>query len=85
MIVLPRSQVVLFGGLASLMLAGGCAHQYHWYQADGCCPQYEYCAPAPLPYSTYCGCPTPFARYHSTPVSVLQGELQEDVEPVTIP
>jgi hypothetical protein len=45
----------LLGG-SLLLLAGGCASAYHAYPC-GSVP-YCYCPPAPLPYASYCGCPT---------------------------
>ncbi|MEX0702598.1 MAG: hypothetical protein WD069_10930 [Planctomycetales bacterium] len=47
--------------LTALLAAGGCAPQYHWYRGGGCCVGYGYCPPAPLPYTSYSGCPTPVA------------------------
>ena len=52
----------LVGRLFSVtLLAGisGCATAYHQYPSG--CVSYGYCPPAPLPYATYSGCPTPVA------------------------
>ncbi|MEI6502756.1 MAG: hypothetical protein WCP21_17240 [Armatimonadota bacterium] len=48
-----------------LLLCVGCAPAYHSYQCDCSCLPYGYCPPAPLPYTTYCGCPTPVASSYS--------------------
>jgi len=42
-----------------LLAAAGCAPAYYAYPC-GCVP-YDYCPDPPLPYGTYCGCPTPWA------------------------
>jgi hypothetical protein len=42
-----------------LPAAGGGAPAYHAYPC-GCVP-YGYCPEPPLPYTRYCGCPTPWA------------------------
>ena len=52
----PRTLVLLVGGL----LAGGCATAYHNYPCG--CVHYKHCPSPPLPYTTYCGCPTPVAK-----------------------
>jgi len=60
----------LLGG-SLLLVTGGCASAYHAHPC-GCVP-YCYCPPAPLPYASYCGCPTPLA-------ASIDGEKQ--LEPV---
>ncbi|MBI1903690.1 MAG: hypothetical protein HY000_36310 [Planctomycetes bacterium] len=52
-----RTVVVMLAALS----AAGCAPQYHWYSNPCCCIPYDYPPAAPLPYTTYCGCPTPVA------------------------
>jgi hypothetical protein len=37
------------------ILVPGCAPAYHCY--SGCRVPCKYCAPSPLPYTEYCGCP----------------------------
>lgn len=64
----------LWPSLAILIAAAGCAPAYHAYPC-GCVP-YGYCPDPPLPYTSYCGCPTPwaakFVREHpTTPVEHL--------------
>ena len=55
---------MVLGMLFTVLLAGGCARPYHWYRCGGCV-NYEYCPPAPLPYTFYDGCPTPVSNaYH---------------------
>lgn len=44
---------------AILLAAAGCAPGYHAYPC-GCVP-YGYCPEPPLPFTNYCGCPTPWA------------------------
>ncbi len=44
-----------------LFLTLGCASAYHSYRCASSCIPYHYCPPAPLPYTMYCGCPTPVA------------------------
>ena len=41
------------------VLTAGCAPAYHSYRCGSI--RYDYCPPAPPPYITYCGCPTPAA------------------------
>jgi hypothetical protein len=48
--------------LALLLGAIGCAAAYHDYPCG--CPPYGYCPPSPLPYTVYCGCPTPAAMHY---------------------
>ncbi len=48
----------------SLCMTFGCASAYHAYPC-GCVP-YGYCPGPPLPFTNYCGCPTPqAAKYRS--------------------
>lgn len=49
--------------LLVLVSVAGCAADYHRYSCSGV--SYDYCPPAPLPYTVYCGCPTPAAMNHS--------------------
>lgn len=48
-----KAFVRLLGPLA-IMLASGCAPQYHCY--SGCNISCKFCAPPPLPYTHYEGC-----------------------------
>lgn len=50
-------------GLILLASLSGCAQAYRSYDC-GCVP-YGYCPDRPLPYRTYCGCPTPIASSYS--------------------
>ena len=62
-----------------LLTTAGCAPAYHWY--DECRVPCKYCAPNPLPYSTYCGCPC-----HSNAAEpYLMGRSPELVNPSTLP
>lgn len=54
-----RSRPLICVGL--LFLTVGCAPAYHAYRSECSCVPYDYCPPAPLPYTTYCGCPTQMA------------------------
>ena len=60
-VLLGRYRIVLCGLLAIAIIAG-CAQQYHWYRCGCDCVNYNYCPPAPLPYTPYCSCPTPIAN-----------------------
>jgi hypothetical protein len=55
-----RTMGFAVGLLAFATLGGCCCRWVHCYRG-GCVP-YDYVAPAPLPYTTYCGCPTPIAQ-----------------------
>jgi hypothetical protein len=46
--------IARIAGSLVLILAAGCASQYHGY-AD-CCVACGYCVPPPLPYTPYPGC-----------------------------
>ena len=48
-----------------LFLTVGCAPAYHSYRCASNCIPYDYCPPAPLPYTMYCGCPTPVASCYA--------------------
>jgi hypothetical protein len=58
--------------LTALFAVVGCAPAYHWY--EGCRVPCKYCAPCPLPYPTYEGCPChshaaePYLAVASTPL-----------------
>jgi hypothetical protein len=43
----------------------------------GCCPNYGYCKPNPMPYTSYCGCPTPKASQYAI-------RLREGANPVEV-
>lgn len=63
--VLRRYPWIALVLLLAITLIVGCARQYHWYRCGCDCVNYHYCPPAPLPYSPYCGCPTPVSSsYH---------------------
>jgi hypothetical protein len=63
--VLRRHPWMALGMLVAMALIVGCARQYHWYRCGCDCVNYNYCPPAPLPYSPYCSCPTPVSSsYH---------------------
>jgi hypothetical protein len=53
---------VFWSWLAATLLTAmlGCAPAYHAYPC-GCVP-YGYCQEPPLPFTNYCGCPTPQAE-----------------------
>ena len=57
-----RGAVVM---LLATVLIVGCARQYHWYDCGCSCVDYRYGPPGPLPYSPYCGCPTPIAESYN--------------------
>jgi hypothetical protein len=66
-----------------LLLTVGCAPAYHAYRCDCSCLPYAYCPPAPLPYTTYCGCPTPVASCYANravPRESLRGEGTEQTD-----
>jgi hypothetical protein len=48
--------------LAVPVSVSGGAAAYHDYACG--CPPYGYCPPSPLPYTGYCGCPTPAALHY---------------------
>ena len=48
-----------------LLLTVGCAPAYHSYRCACSCIPYDYCPPAPLPYTTYCACPTQVASCYA--------------------
>lgn len=52
--------------LALALVIGGLAgcHGTRGF-GKGCCPNYGYCKPNPMPYTSYCGCPTPKASEHA--------------------
>jgi hypothetical protein len=51
-----------------VLVSPGCARQYRWYRSACECVPYDYCPEAPLPFTNYCGCPTPTAiRYQAKP------------------
>jgi hypothetical protein len=53
---------IALGTLLATTIIFGCARQYHWYRCGCNCVNYNYCTPGPLPYTPYCGCPTPIAN-----------------------
>ena len=63
MVLLGRYRIALCALLAIAIIAG-CARQYHWYRCGCDCVNYNYCPPAPLPYTPYCSCPTPIANQY---------------------
>lgn len=70
---------LLVGGLA------GC-HGTRGF-GKGCCPNYGYCKPNPLPYTFYCGRPTPKALQHaaglgegSNPEGVRSSQVRDEAD-----
>jgi hypothetical protein len=80
------SRLWWLAGVALAASLAGCAAAYHDY-ADGCIPC-SYCAPRPLPYTTYeaCHCPTPMAsRYAQQDADVSANPFEETDPPVNAP
>jgi hypothetical protein len=50
-----RCKLLSLALLIVAIFASGCAPAYHCY--SGCRVPCKYCAPSPLPYAPYCGCP----------------------------
>jgi hypothetical protein len=50
-----REKLLYLALLSVMTLASGCAPAYHCY--SGCRVPCKYCAPSPLPYTQYGGCP----------------------------
>ena len=59
------SWTIIVAGMLLCLPSIGCAPQYHWYGRGCSCIRYDYCPPTPLPYTTYCGCPTPVASCYA--------------------
>ena len=77
-----RTSRVICVGLLALTL--GCAPAYHSYQCECSCVPYGYCPPAPLPYTAYCGGPTPVASSYSSgevPAADPSRKEAEQIEP----
>lgn len=55
---MKRVAIVLLSCLGTVLL-GACAAAYRDYP---CGVHYRFCGERPLPYRTYCGCPTPVAK-----------------------
>jgi hypothetical protein len=61
---------------AAVLFSPGCARQYRWYHNPCECIPYEYCPVAPMPFTDYCGCPTPTAsRYRTESFSENESSL----------
>lgn len=74
--VFPRRHPwIALGTLLTIALVVGCARQYHWYRCGCDCVDYNYCPPAPLPYTPYCTCPTPIAESYQHQVSTGQNPV----------
>jgi hypothetical protein len=56
-----------------LFLTAGCAPAYHSYQCASHGIPYDYCPSAPLPYTLYCGCPTPVASCYANRDALAEG------------
>ena len=74
-IMLLRRYGIALWALLAIALIVGCARQYHWYRCGCDCVNYNYCPPAPLPYTPYCSCPTPIATSYD-----LQAAQSHSVE-----
>ena len=72
----------LWLGMVLLSITAGCAPAYHAYPCGGV--PYGYCPESPLPFTNYCGCPTPRAaetRYEQ-PIAPAQSGQPPDASPV---
>lgn len=71
-------------GITLLIATTGCAPAYHAYPC-GCVP-YGYCPGSPLPYTGYCGCPTPWAaKFHREHMTAQPENLPEPASKPTTP
>lgn len=69
-----------FAVVFASLLAGGCAHCRH--SCDNVCIPYDYCPPAPLPYTTYCACPTPVAAAGKWRSPLVQHSASESAQQI---
>jgi hypothetical protein len=77
----PRAQFGVVVCVALAALTVGCAPAHHSHRDRCHCIEYGYCPPAPLPYTTYCGCPTPVAAGHARGVGPAEPRTGESAVP----
>jgi hypothetical protein len=77
----PRAQFGVVVCVALAALTVGCAPAHHSHRDRCHCIEYGYCPPAPLPYTTYCGCPTPVAAGHARGVGPAEPRTGDSTVP----
>jgi hypothetical protein len=75
--------IAIFFVATLVIVLSGCARAHDQYRWG--CITYGYCPPAPLPYASYCGCPTPLAEaYRAANVADFTMSDQPDAESAAV-